>query len=227
MVNITSSPVFIFGTIIIAIMIFGIVIYGLFDGHTRLNTRIKNRSRKKLMFSEYKNILENIDNYEFYAPYGTENAITAFNSETPYILEVIETCIERNRRLIQRYNNHEDPKVLNAFLNIELQLTSMIANQGISLTKRCKFYCINSSKSFELELDKQFVKAYIENATKLHEQFSILKREEFKSDEVIKISTSMYEEFFEFFKSVNGLISYHEDKSNKSNKKEETNNDKY
>lgn len=222
----TSTPLFYIGTVIIAIVIVLIVVYGLFDGHTRLYKIRKRKNYKKLMFSNYKEVLTNIDKYEFHAPYGTETAINTFNSETPYILEVIETCIERNRRLIQRYNNHEDPNVLNAFLQIELQLTSMIANQGISLTKRCKFYCVNSSKSFDLELDKQFVKAYIENASKLHEQFSILKREEFKSDEVIKISTSMYEEFFEFFKSVNELISYQEDKTNKVNKKEENINDK-
>lgn len=223
---INSSFLLYLGAILVTLILIGIIIYGIFDSRTRIHKIIRKHCCRNLMFSDYKEIINHSGKYEYHAPYGVETALITFNSETPYILEIIETCIERNRHLIQRYENKENPEILNAFLKIELQLTSMIANQGISLTKRCRFFCLNSSKSFDLELDREIVESFIANANKLHDQFSILKREEFKSPEVIKISTSMYDEFFEFFKIVNELIYMHPDKKYKEFNKEETNNDK-
>lgn len=223
--TIHSSLLLYISSILVTIILIVIFVYGFLDSRTRIHKIIHKHYCKHLEFADYKIIINNPNKYEYHAPYGVETALITFNSETPYILEVIETCIERNRHLIQRYENKEDPEILNAFLKIELQLTSMIANQGISLTKRCRFYCLNSSKSFDLELNKEIVESFIVNANKLHDQFSILKHEEFKTPEVIKISTSMYDEFFEFFKIANELIYIHPDKKYKEFNKEDNNND--
>ena len=61
--------------------------------------------------------------YEYHAAYGVENALTAFNSEVPYLVDLINLCISRNRSLINRYQNNENPDVLNACLELEIQLT--------------------------------------------------------------------------------------------------------
>ena len=59
-------------------------------------------------------------------------------------------------------------------------------------------------------------------------QFALLKTEEFKSEKVIESASTMYEEFYEFFKQLNELIHIH--KNNKYNdveiEKEENPDDK-
>lgn len=221
-----NNSIFLYiASILVTIILFTLIMYGVLDSRKRIHKIIHKKNCRNLQFSDYLEIIKTPAKYEFHAPYGVETALITFNSETPYILSVIETCIERNRHLIQRYENNEDPEILNAFLKIELQLTSMIANQGISLTKRCRFYCLNSSKSFDLELNKEIVEAFVINANKLHDQFSVLKHETFKSQEVVEISNSMYSEFYEFFKITNELIYMHPDKKYKDFDKEEKHND--
>lgn len=213
------------GSLIITLILLVIIVYGVFDGKTRIHKRLHHHKCRNLTFSDYVSIVQYPEKYSYHAPYGVENALITFNSEAPYILDVVATCIERNRHLIKRYENNEDPEVLNAFLKIELQLTTMIANQGISLTNRCRFYCNNTSKSFDLDLDKDIVENFVKTASKMHMQFSVLQNEVFKSDEVVRLSNSMYSEFYEFFKNVNDLIYIYVDKKYNNDEKEESNND--
>lgn len=202
--------------VILLIMILGYIIFDSALRYFRLNQLGK---KEKLTFKHYKEIIEEPNLYTYQAPYGVENALIAFNSETPYILDVIETCIARNRHLIERYNNNEDPKVLATFLTIEIQLTTMIATSGINLMNRCSYYCQNCSKSFQVDCSTELIADYIKTAERLHDQFDVLKKEEFKTTEVLEISTTMYEEFFKFFETINSLLYLHENKNHKEEMK--------
>ena len=204
---------------IITVLLVMMLGYIIFDSIFRIKRLWHIGNCHKLKFENYKEIIKHPNKYLYHAPYGIENALIAFNSETPYILDVIETCIERNRHLIERYKNNEDPSVLSTYLSIEIKLTSMIATSGINLMNRCRFYCQNCSKSFQLNCDNEIVLQYIINAERLHDQFEVLKHEEFKSPEVMEISKSMYIEFFNFFETVNSYLSIH---LNKNYIKEET-----
>lgn len=217
---------FYFGSLVITIIFVSLMVYGVHDGRLRLKKIIKRKKCRTLALSDYRKIAETPEKYEFHAPYGIEPALNLYNSEIPYIIQIIDTCIERNRRLNERFNNKEDPKILNAFLKIELQLTNMIANQGLGLTQRCKFYCNNTSKTFQLDLNRDTIIEYVKNSIRLHDQFLLLRDEEFKSNDVINISNSMFNEFLEFFSLINSTVHVHIDK-NFDNKKEEETDDKH
>lgn len=215
------NPIVMWILVLLGIILIMIMGYVIIDGYFRLqkNKRIKNH--RKLEFLDYQMILSTPRKYKFHSPYGIESALIAFNSETPYILDVIDTCIQRNRHLISRYENNEDPEILATYLDIEIKLTTMIATSGINLMNRCKFYCQNLSTTFQLLCDSELVRQYIDNAEKLHKQFHTLETEKFKTPEVMKISRTMYNEFFDFFEMINSAVSIYEDKDYK----EETNND--
>lgn len=197
---------------IVAIIFIMAIGYILFDSCIRFSKKAKLKKYKNLQFKNYKEILSFPNKYNYYAPYGIENALIAFNSETPYLLDVIETCIDRNRHLMQRYENKEDPKLLATYLSIEIQLTTMIATSGINLMNKCKYYCQNCSKSFQLPCNNELIQEYINNAEKVHDQFEVLKNEKFKTTEVLEISKTMYDEFFKFFEMINSLLYIYENK---------------
>lgn len=197
---------------IVAIIFIMAIGYIVFDSIIRLKRRHHFGKCHKLEFKYYKEILQYPDKYGYHAPYGIENALIAFNSETPYLLDVIETCIARNRHLMQRYENNEDPNLLSTYLSIEIQLTSMIATSGINLMDKCRYYCNNCSKSFQLPCNTELVQEYIDNAEKIHDQFEVLKNEKFKTTEVLKISKTMYDEFFKFFETINSMLSIYDNK---------------
>lgn len=207
---------------IIAIMFIMAFGYIVIDFIIKFRRKSNLRKYNHLEFKNYKEILEFPDKYNYYAPYGIENALISFNSETPYLLDIIETCIARNRHLMQRYANNEDPKLLSTYLSIEIQLTTMIATSGINLMNKCKYYCQNCSKSFQLPCHNELIREYIDNAEKVHDQFEVLKNEKFKTTEVLEISKTMYDEFFKFFETINSLLCIYE---NKVNNKEEKIND--
>lgn len=219
-----NSKLFMIGSVIISVILLGIVIYGIYDGRSRIYKILHRKRCRNLYLSDYRDIRECPEKYSYHAPYGVESALNTFNAEVPYLMSVINTCIERNRNLILRYEHQEDPEVLSAFLTIEIQLTNMIANHGLSLTKRCNFYVNNTSKSFQLDLDRDIVTNFINNSIDLHDQFLLLKEEKFKSQEVVETSLAMYNEFLEFFRRVNELIYIHVDKNynEPENEKEET-----
>lgn len=219
-----NSKFFMYGSIVVTIILITIIIYGIYDGRSRIYKILHCKRCRNLYLTDYRDIRKYPEKYSYHAPYGVESALNTFNAEVPYLMSVINTCIERNRNLIERYNNHEDPEVLSAFLKIEIQLTNMIANHGLSLTKRCNFYVNNTSKTFQLDLDRDIMTNFIKNSINLHDQFLLLKEEPFKSQEVVETSLTMYNEFLEFFRHVNELIYIHVDKNynNSENEKEET-----
>lgn len=197
---------------IVAIIFIMAIGYIIFDSFIKFKRKSHLRKYNYLEFKNYKEILNSPDKYNYYAPYGIENALIAFNSETPYLLDVIETCIARNKHLMQRYANNEDPKLLNTYLSIEIQLTTMIATSGINLMNKCNYYCHNCSKSFKLQCNNELIQEYINNAEKVHDQFEVLKHEKFKTPEVLEISKTMYDDFFKFFETINSLLCIHENK---------------
>lgn len=218
-IAIQHRPPVYYGLYVILILLIMILGYIVFDSVLRYFRMNQLGKKQHLVFRNYKEILENPNLFSYTAPYGVENALIAFNSEAPYIIDVIETCIARNRHLIERYNNNEDPEILATFLSIEIQLTTMIATSGINLMNRCNFYCQNCSKSFQVDCSNELITEYIYTAERLHDQFDVLKNEEFKTPQVLEISKTMYDEFFKFFEVINDLIYLHE------NNKEENKHD--
>lgn len=200
---------------VIAIAFVAFVIYIIYDGYIKLHAKCNLGRCRTMDFADYKAIKARPKKYEYHAAYGVENALTAFNSEVPYLVDLINLCISRNRSLINRYENNENPDILNTCLELEIQLTSMISGNGLNLLRQCKFYTENSSKTFQVEVSPETMYKYVKNATDLHMQFSIIKTEEFKSEKVVESASAMYEEFYEFFKQLNELIHIH--KNNKYN----------
>lgn len=197
---------------VIAIAFVAFVIYIIYDGYVKIHSKCHFGRCRTMDFADYKLIKARPKKYEYHAAYGVENALTAFNSEVPYLVDLINLCISRNRSLINRYENNENSDVLNTCLELEIQLTSMISGNGLNLLRQCKFYTQNSSKSFQVEVSPETMYNYVKNASDLHMQFSILKNEEFKSDKVMESASAMYEEFYDFFKQLNDLVHIHNNK---------------
>lgn len=216
------------GLTIVAIAFVSFIVYIIYDGYIKLHTKCHFNRCRSMDFADYKLIKARPKKYEYHAPYGVENALTAFNSEVPYLIDLINLCISRNRSLINRYQNNENPDILNTCLELEIQLTSMISGNGLNLLRQCKFYTENTSKSFQVEISPETMYKYVKNATDLHMQFALLKTEEFKSEKVIESASVMYEEFYEFFKQINELIHIHNNKkyNDVEIEKEEIPNDK-
>lgn len=213
---------------IVAIVFVAFIVYIIYDGYIKIHAKCHFGRCRSMDFADYKLIKARPMKYEYHAAYGVENALTAFNSEVPYLVDLINLCISRNRSLINRYQNNENPDVLNTCLELEIQLTSMISGNGLNLLRQCRFYTENSSKTFQVEVSPETMYKYVKNAMDLHMQFALLKTEEFKSEKVIESASTMYEEFYEFFKQLNELIHIH--KNNKYNdveiEKEENPDDK-
>lgn len=206
------------GIQIILFVCIAIAAYLIFEFHSKSKQHRKLKKFRNLDFELYKKIAENADDYIFSAPYGIENVLHMFTIEVPHLIRSIDSFIMKHRDLIGTSNNDNDNDLMNAFLNIESQLTTIVATSGINTAKRYTYYCDNFSKLLKLKSNNKIIRDYVIIADKLYDQFKKLNEDDLKSSEIYKNSNAMYMQFFEFFERINKIIYVTE----VQNKKEET-----
>ena len=166
----------------------------------------KKKEFKSLTFDNYQEIKDDSSKYVYYIPYGVSHSLIQFISETPHFIDAIDTVTKKNRVLIEKYNSETDKEKISTYINIGIQLSNIIANTGKILMNQCRFYCVNSSASFQVICEPSLIQQYCITADLVYEQFERIKAENIDTPEIKNTINHMYREFFDYFEQINSLV---------------------
>ena len=212
-----TAEQFVLYTVCILIIVFlGFILR---DIYHMIKKKKEIKNIKKLTFDQYEMIKNaSLDDYIFYAPYGVSQSLITFISESPNFISALENINQTDYPLTKSFEDENDPHMKDVYLSIAIQLSNIVSNSGKILVNRCNFYCENISESFQLKCDAELVQKYCKFATMIHDINTEVKKKHIESPEIVETLSSMYQEFINYFKRINSLITFI------PNEKGETNN---
>ena len=212
-----TAEQFLLYTVCILIIVFLVLI--LRDIYHIIKKSKEAKKRKNLSFDQYETIKSaSLDDYIFYAPYGVSQSLIKFISEAPNFINAVADINQLDYPLTKNYQTEHDAHMKDIYLDIAVQLSNIISNSGKILVNHCNFYCENISESFQLKCDAELVQKYCKFATMIHDINTEVKKKHIESPEIMETLSSMYQEFINYFKRINSLITFI------PNEKGETNN---